>query len=180
TLVAVSKKINEKAIPTERLLVLSETAKRESLLQYLKKENPAKYSNVNATEITYQEYIWNYCIDNEFKEIDKPIEIDFYTEQELKDSSGNVFSAIDKLVESLETRSDYISHLLVGSGGMGKSSLCLSLINRLADNNKNIPLLISSEEIRKYCEDYNYNPHVATNIFDLYEIQAKCNQHLNI
>ncbi|EII3284853.1 NACHT domain-containing protein [Vibrio alginolyticus] len=180
TLRAAAKKISLESIPVENLLVLSETAKRESLLEHLKEEDSLKYSDTISKEVTYQDYIWNFCIDNEFKEVEKTIEIDFYTEQELKDEDGNEFSAINKLVESLETKSDYISHLLIGSGGMGKSSLCLSLINRLADNNKNIPFLISSEEIRKYCEENNYNPHVANDVFDLYEIQAKCNQHLNI
>lgn len=179
TLQAAAKRINEDSIPVDNLLVLSETQKRESLLEYLIKENPEKYANTKSRELTYRDYIWQYCIDNEFKVVEKPIEIDFYTEQEMKDEYGKEFPAIEKLVDILESKSDYISHLLVGSGGMGKSSLCLSLINRLTSSN-NVPFLISSEEIRKYCEENDYNPHSTNNIFDLYEIQAKCNQHLNI
>ena len=181
TLIAAAQKINKTSIPVENLLVLSETAKRESLLSNLQGENKEKYQNSISKEITYREYIWQYCIDDEFKVVDKPIEIDFYIEQDMKDETGDEYPAIKKLVESLQSKSDYISYLLVGSGGMGKSSLCLSLINKLTEsNNDNVPFLISSEEIRKYCDDNSYNPHHINSIFDLYEIQAKTNQHKNI
>ncbi|CAK1864541.1 NACHT domain-containing protein [Vibrio crassostreae] len=179
TLVAAAKKLDDSGIPVNNLLVLSETSKRDKLIDYLREVNPKKFSNTLSKEITYREYIWQYCIDEEFKVGDKPIEIDFYTEQEMTDENGDEYPAIEKLVETLKSKSDYISHLLIGSGGMGKSSLCLSLINKLTESD-NIPFLISSEEIRKYCEDNNYNPHRINDIFDLYEIQAKCNFHLNV
>ncbi|MBF4335029.1 NACHT domain-containing protein [Vibrio anguillarum] len=134
------------------------------------------YSRIQAFETTYNDFIWKNCIGDDFKVSEEIPKVNYYTDQEMKCGEEIYSSSVDKLADILSSNSDYISSLLVGDGGCGKSSLCVSLYSKLAQNNNCVPFFISSEAIRNYVEETNYIPDFIGGLYDLYEIQAKCNQ----
>jgi hypothetical protein len=133
--------------------------------------------NISAIETTYNDFIWRNCIGDDFSVSDEVPTVNCYTDQEMRCNEETYSSSVDELADVLSSNSDYISYLLVGDAGCGKSSLCFSLYTKLKNNESCIPFLISSEAIRNYVDDKNYIPDNIGNLYDLYEIQAKCNEH---
>ncbi|KGJ97951.1 NACHT domain-containing protein, partial [Colwellia psychrerythraea] len=177
TLEFIAETIVERSIPIKNLLVLSETSKRDTLVSLLQKYSPAEYSSIEAKEITYSDYIWKDCLADEFKKIEPQGETDCYIPQQIESNQVIYDSAVSFLTNELKENSDFICHLLIGGGGIGKSSLCCALVTALEKEGNTIPFLISSEEIRNYTEDNNYNPDFIHGPYELYEIQSKCNDY---
>lgn len=153
---------------------------RTKLKDYLVTISHDIYSSIEIIETTYDEFIWKNCIGDDFKIYDEIPKVNYYTDQEMKHGDSVYGSAVEELSGILSSNSDYISYLLVGDGGTGKSSLCFSLYSKLKENSSCIPFLISSEAIRNYVEDTNYIPDSINGLYDLYEIQSKCNQEVGI
>ncbi|HEK1688316.1 TPA: TIR domain-containing protein [Pseudomonas putida] len=172
-------------IEIENLTVLRPKEKRknaESIDDILAGSN-YRYGEVKVADLSYDDYIWRFCIDESFKEVQAPDVIDFYTEQEL--SSGNVIahkSAVKHLIEKLTNESGCCTQLVIGSGGIGKTSLCLSLAAQLIKNHRQriLTILIRSEDIRKFIDASGISPAKIDSIYDIYELQAKYLQHSNL
>lgn len=139
----------------------------------------------NIDELTYKEYIWTYCIDQSLKSIDTPSPIENYTNQALSyidpDSgdSRRIDSAVDHLVSTLLKPSRASAHLVVAPGGMGKTSLCLSVAEKLhfRDDLRSSVILIQAEAIKKYIAEHGFTQTTIYTIYDIYEIYAKLNGH---
>lgn len=136
-------------------------------------------------ELTYKEYIWTYCIDQSLKAIDSPSPIENYTNQALSyidpesGDSRRVDSAVDHLVSTLLKPSRASAHLVVAPGGMGKTSLCLSVAEKLhfRDDLRSSVILIQAEAIKKYIAEHGLTQARIHTIYDIYEIYAKLNGH---
>lgn len=139
----------------------------------------------SVDELTYKEYIWNYCIDKSLKAIDSPSPIENYTNQALThidQETGNICredSAVDFLVGTLMKPSRASAHLVVAPGGMGKTSLCLSVAKRLhfRDELRSSVILIQAESIKKYVAERSVAQSRIHTIYDIYEIYAKLQGH---
>ncbi len=152
-----------------------------SIDSILKEKGYSRSLNVN--EYTYDEYIWNYCIDSEFKNITPPDAIEFYTSQEVVDSEDKIYtSGVNTLSDELLKSSDFSANLIIGSGGIGKTSLCLTLVNKLIKEKAEsfLTILIRSEDIRKYIDEVGINSLYINDIYDIYEMQAKYLKHVNV
>lgn len=143
---------------------------------------------VQVHELTYKEYIWIYCIDASLKGIDPPSPIENYTNQTLtylEPDSGElvrVDSAVDYFVETLGKPSRATAHLIVAPGGMGKTSLCLSVAKMLhfQDDLRSSVILIQAESIKKYVEERGLAQSRIETIYDIYEIYAKLQGHAKL
>ncbi|MDI3365280.1 MULTISPECIES: TIR domain-containing protein [Pantoea] len=166
------------------LLILRPREKKKgmaSIDSILKEKGYTRSLNVN--EYTYDEYIWNYCIDSEFKNISPPDAIEFYTSQEVVDSEDKIYSSgVNTLSDELLKSSDFSANLIIGSGGIGKTSLCLTLVNKLIKEKSEsfLTILIRSEDIRKYIDEVGINSLYINDIYDIYEMQAKYLKHVNV
>lgn len=166
------------------LLILRPREKKKgmaSIDSILKEKGYSRSLNVN--EYTYDEYIWNYCIDSEFKNITPPDAIEFYTSQEVVDSEDKIYtSGVNTLSDELLKSSDFSANLIIGSGGIGKTSLCLTLVNKLIKEKAEsfLTILIRSEDIRKYIDEVGINSLYINDIYDIYEMQAKYLKHVNV
>ncbi len=136
-------------------------------------------------ECTYKEYIWDYCIDGSLKNIDPPSTIENYTNQALTFASTEtgesvrVESALDHIVDVLHKPSKVAAHLVVAPGGMGKTSLCLSVAKKLhfREDLRSSVILIQAESIKKYIAERGLvQPRIET-IYDIYELYAKYQGH---
>lgn len=136
-------------------------------------------------ECTYKEYIWDYCIDASLKKIDPPSPIENYTNQALtytRNESGEavrIDSALDHMVEALQKPSKVAAHLIVAPGGMGKTSLCLSVAQRLhfREDLRSSVILIQAESIKKYVAQRGLAQARVESIYDIYELYAKYQGH---
>ena len=141
--------------------------------------------STSVDELTYKEYIWTYCIDQSLKTIDAPSPIENYTNQVLSHidpETGNPCreeSAVDYLVGTLLRPSRASAHLVVAPGGMGKTSLCLSVAERLhfRDELRSSVILIQAESIKKYVTERGVTQSRIHTIYDIYEIYAKLRGH---
>lgn len=138
-------------------------------------------------EFTYKEYIWDFCIDDDLKAIAPPDVLDTYTDQALELASGYAksefeSSAAEFLVGVLQKESSAAAHLVVASGGMGKTSLCHSVAAQL-HNRKDLRssvILIHAEEIQKYVVSEGVFATRIESVYHLYELFAKCKLHKRI
>lgn len=136
-------------------------------------------------ECTYKEYIWDYCIDETLKTIDPPSPIENYTNQGLtytSDETGEpvrVESALDHIVGVLQKPSNVSAHLIVAPGGMGKTSLCLSVAKKLHFRNdlRSSVILIQAESIKKYVAKRGLVQSRIETIYDIYELFAKYQEY---
>lgn len=132
-------------------------------------------------ELTYKDYIWTFCIDESLKGTDGPLEIANYTDQSLSyenDQSGQVVapSAKDLIVSLLQQPSSTSAHLVVASGGMGKTSLCLAVAATLhsrQDQHSSSVILIQAESIKKYVAENGLLGARIDSVFQLYELYAR-------
>jgi hypothetical protein len=136
-------------------------------------------------ECTYKEYIWEYCIDATLKSIDPPSPIENYTNQALTYTSNQngelvrVESGLDHIVGVLQKPSRVAAHLIVAPGGMGKTSLCLSVAKRLhfREDLRSSVILIQAESIKKYVAERGLAQSRIETIYDIYELYAKYQGH---
>lgn len=175
--------IIEKRIEISNLTILRPKEKRKNTASIDKifiEKSPG--SEIALTELTYEEYVWNYCIDESFKSVQPPDAIDFYTTQELQSEGQTYESAVKHLLSELTNDASCIPQLVIGSGGIGKTSLCLSLAKELIiRHNKNVlTVLIRSEDIRKYIESTGQVPPEVKTVYDLYVLQANHLNHSNL
>lgn len=131
-------------------------------------------------EFTYKDYIWKFCIDETLRSIDPPSEIPNYTDQSLsyeneKREQTYASSARDQLVSLLQQPSNTSAHLVVASGGMGKTSLCLAVAAKLHnrhDLNSSV-ILIQAESIKRYVAEHGLSGARIDSVFQLYELYAR-------
>lgn len=136
-------------------------------------------------ECTYKEYIWDYCIDETLKTIDPPSPIENYTNQGLTYASNEtgeivrVESALDHIVGVLQKPSNVSAHLVVAPGGMGKTSLCLSVAKQLHFRNdlRSSVILIQAESIKKYVAKRGLVQSRIETVYDIYELYAKYQEY---
>lgn len=136
-------------------------------------------------DCTYREYVWEYCIDDSLKSVDPPSGIDNYTNQNLLFASldgtapETVESALDYLVDALQKPSATAAHLVVAPGGMGKTSLCLSVAKKLHSRNdlRSSVVLIQAESIKKYVAERGGAGPRVDSIYDIYELYARQQGH---
>jgi len=155
----------------------------DRIIQKLEQNINNLYDIKNISNIKYEDFLWNHCISEEFKDFSIPDKIDFYTTQELMDSNSKVHQNALTYMTSIITNNseNRTAHLIIGSGGLGKTSLCQSLAHRLKrHNDKFLTIYISSEDIRKYIAENHLPFNNVDNIFDLYQMEAKYLEHHNI
>jgi hypothetical protein len=131
-------------------------------------------------ELTYKDYIWNFCIDESLKRSDPPSEIANYTDQSLsyENDQGELTiadSARDLLVDLLQQPSSTSAHLVVAPGGMGKTSLCLAVATKLHNRQDlhSSVIVIQAESIKRYIAGTGAPGSRIDSVFQLYELYVR-------
>lgn len=144
---------------------------------YLKKLFSDNNFEVEIQEYSLKEYIWEYCIDDEFKLNDEASTPLNYVDQEITgdDSVTLGSSARELLVGKLSDKPDCSAYLVIAPGGMGKTWLCRCVAAEAAQKFKDSRLivLIQAEGLRDYIREVGSAHIQVSTIFDLYEIYAR-------
>lgn len=131
-------------------------------------------------EYTYKDYIWEFCIDETLKRADPPTAIPHYTDQSISivvqnGENETTPSALDYFTNLLQGESPASAHLVVAPGGMGKTSLCLSVSTQLhnrTDLHSSV-ILIQAEAVKKYVADQGLAFNRIDSIYQLYELYGR-------
>lgn len=122
----------------------------------------------------YDTFIWDSCVDSSLKDFPIPEKIDFYTVQELVDSNKDLFQNAINYLSNIEKNKENGNsvNLITGSGGIGKTSLCQSLANKLSSSGK-VVIYISSEDIKNYVIENGGLYGSVESLYDFYLMESK-------
>lgn len=158
-------KINENKITiTNLILIKSDKSKSPSI-------NELKTKCITLEEYSVKDYIWNHCIDREFKEPSSSKIIRYYIEQNLISNNGEKISKTDFL-KIIENDQESSAHLVIAPGGMGKTYLTRSIYNSIQEKAKShqISILIEAEFIKKYIDSNGIGQIKIQSLYDLYDL----------
>lgn len=149
--------------------------KEKSDIEYLRKIFKSNRINAVLSDYSVKQYVWEFCIDNAFKEgarADSPLN---YVDQPLQEASNSaeiVESARSFLIDRLSEQPDYAALLVVATGGMGKTWLCRSLANELPKKmtSDGLVILIQAEGIRAYLAEEGFPDIRIRSLYELYEL----------
>ncbi|HFZ1935392.1 TIR domain-containing protein [Serratia marcescens] len=150
----------------DNLTVLKNGSSKKGYLRSLFQEYGIK---LKLTELTYSQYIWEYCIDEDAKK-----NLGIYTrpnfiDQSLisNDNKEDLGPAFDYFKKKLNEDEQSVANVVIAPGGTGKTTLCSNLANYYQKENDVIPIFIESEEMKK---SYNLlTRKQIKSVFDLYD-----------
>lgn len=173
--------LKEKKIHIPKLTLLRPAKGDESLVQKTINSNGL---NIELVELTYSEYIWEYCIDENLRN-SPPIRANkFYTDQALQhlvnasnESDIKSDSAIGFLTDRLLNENSFSGQLVVATGGMGKSTLCHELAIALDKKSagENAIVLIKAESLRNNFSSEFIAKIEIRSLYDLYDLHTQIN-----
>ena len=135
--------------------------------------------NVGVNAYSIRDYIWNFCIEEIFKDKSPNKAPDQYIDQSLRHVAGGQISLADSaksfLLERLLEKPTCAAHLVVAPGGMGKTWLCLSLSDGISQaiDQKRLVILITVETLRNYFVDVGLNHIEINTLYELYDVYTK-------
>lgn len=162
--------IKDKQLSISHLTVLKRNNSKKGYLAKLFKEN---HLSITLTELSYSDYIWEYCIDEDAKRdlgiYTRPNFIDqsLISNDESKDDLGPAFDYFKKKLSEDEQPT---ANFIIAPGGTGKTTLCSNLAKYYQKQNDIIPIFIESEEMKKYSSLLARKK--INSVFDLYDAYA--------
>ena len=169
--------VKSKGVVIQKLTVLRPVKGDESLIQRLIEKQGL---SIEIADLPYDEYIWEYCIDEGLRVSPDIRANKFYTDQALRhldvstEEEGKSESAIGFLISSLSGGVSS-AHLVTATGGMGKSTLCHELaiaLNKKFQGEKAV-VLIKAESLRNnFSNEFVSNIEVRS-LYDLYDLHAQ-------
>ncbi len=145
---------------------------------YIKKVFLNKQINIDVQEYTLEQFVWDECLDQEWKNENKVIEEEFFIDQ-------RVYKIIENKQHTINLSLDYIKNtfllnsyeksilMLFASGGMGKSTLSQVLTNKINESKDKKTLLIQPETIRNNIKKDAIKNFEIKNLYQLYDIYSK-------
>lgn len=165
--------IKSENISIRRLTVLRSTKGEKGYIRKLLKENGCTFY---VEEITFSDYIWDYCIEDDAKVTSKIYKQKFFIDQPLvsidegMSSKGPAFEFIKKILNS-EIQSS--AKLIIAPGGTGKTTLCQYVANEYQNPESAISVFIQSEELRKISQTNGHENIIIESVYDLYEVHSQ-------
>ena len=165
----------EKKLFTNEITILRRD-KGDGNIHKIFQEN--KY-RTKVTEHTFKEYVWKYCVDDHVRVTSAVKEVNNYIDQALvihdDIEQKQVKSAKNFFKEELLEKVSPAAHVIIAPGGMGKTSLCLSIAAGIIANqpSQSSPILILSENLRAHFLEVGLSHVRIESLYDLYEIYCK-------
>lgn len=146
-------------------------------VNYIEKIFNQQNQITNIKEFTIENYLWDVCIDQEWKNESKVSEDEFFIDQRLfikknneKIDVGLSVTHIEKKFINNEASSAIL--MIFASGGMGKSTLLQVLTNKINEKEDQRAILIQSEYMRENINKDINRTYEISNLFQLYDIYA--------
>lgn len=168
--------LNKKKIQLTNIYIVR---KDNSDSSYITKTIAQFFENLDVSAYSIRDYIWNFCIEETFKNRSTNKAPYQYIDQSLRYVVDGQLALADSsksfLLERLLEKPKCAAHLVVAPGGMGKTWLCLSLSEgiNLAPDQKRLVILITAETLRKYFVDVGLNHVEVNSLYELYDVYTK-------
>ena len=160
-------------IEVKRLTVLRSSKGERGYISKLFVEN--KY-RVQVEEITFSNYIWEYCIDDDAKVASSIYKQKFFIDQpliSLDDDSVSIGPAFEFLKKELNEEVQSSTKVIIAPGGTGKTTLCQYVVSEYQNPDGAISVFIQSEELRENGQSNIYENIKIESVYDLYEIYTQ-------
>lgn len=154
----------------KNLTVLKTGKSERGYLEKLFVENDV---TVELTELTYPEYIWDFCIDDSAKSESGVYISPNFIDQSLVSNDeyqNDLGPAFDYLKKQLKDKAQSTANVIIAPGGTGKTTLCSCLANYYQKQEDVIVVFLQSEEIKKSA-GYIKKEKISS-VYDLYEAYA--------
>jgi len=146
---------------------------------YLKRIFTANSIKAEPCEYSIKDYLWEFCIDEDFKTQIVSEELTNYVDQSLiinlQQENIHTESSRKYLTEKLCSKPEHSALLVEAAGGMGKTWLCRSLAVAVQEKLGNTGLVISiqAEVLRGYISEVGANNLEIKTLYDLYLLYGK-------
>ena len=132
-----------------RLTILRPETSRKDYLEKVFKEN-GLYTSLK--ELTYADYVWDYCIDDDAKNKKEIFQTPFFIDQPLIELEGDhetdLGPSFPYLKSALEKPLQSSAKIIVAPGGTGKTTLCHKIAKYCNDSTSQVSVLIQSEMLK--------------------------------
>ena len=165
--------IKKYSIEINRLTVLKSSGSEKGYLSRLFKENDI---NIILNELTFSEYIWDFCIDDDAKTNSDIYRTKFFIDQPLISNDEN-YSDLGPAFEFIKRKFDkeeqVSANIIIAPGGTGKTTLCQYIANHYQNPESAVSVFIQSEALRAKSNIDIYDSVKIESVYDLYEIYSK-------
>ncbi|BDU34165.1 hypothetical protein TUMSATVNIG1_47740 [Vibrio nigripulchritudo] len=170
TIVKLCELIKRDKIIVNHITVLKTGRSEKGYLEKIFNDNGL---SLELTELTYPEYIWDFCIDDSAKSETGVYISPNFIDQSLvsnDDTQQDFGPAFDYIKKQLKDRTQSTANVIIAPGGTGKTTLCSCLANYYQKQDNVVAVLLQSEEIKKFA-GYIKNQRISS-VYDLYETYA--------
>ncbi|WP_286696011.1 TIR domain-containing protein [Spongiibacter sp. UBA1325] len=165
--------IKDKKIYISRLTILRSKKGDKGYIGKLLAENDCRFA---IDEITFSDYIWDYCIEDDAKVPSRIYKQKFFIDQPLltlDEESISKGPAFDFLKEELNKDIQTSAKVIIAPGGTGKTTLCQYIASEYQNPENAISVFIQSEELRESSQVDGVDKSKIESVYDLYELYSQ-------
>lgn len=165
--------IKENRINITRLTILRSRKGEKGYIGKLIAENNCSFP---IDEITFSDYIWDYCIEDDAKVPSRIYKQKFFIDQPLLtigDESISKGPAFDFLKAELNKDIQSSAKVIIAPGGTGKTTLCQYIASEYQNPDSAISVFIQSEELRESAQIDGVDKSRIESVYDLYELYSQ-------
>lgn len=132
--------------------------------------------NFAIEEITFSDYIWDYCIEEEAKVPSRIYKQKFFIDQPLLTIDDEPISkgpAFEFIKSELSKENQTSAKLIIAPGGTGKTTLCQYIASEYQNPERAISVFIQSEELRESGQVDGVDNIKVESVYDLYELYSQ-------
>jgi len=156
-----------------RLTILRSKKGEKGYISKLISENGCDFA---IDEITFSDYIWEYCIEEEAKVASRIYKQKFFIDQPLLSINDKPVSkgpAFEFLKTELNKDSQASAKVIIAPGGTGKTTLCQYIASEYQNPEGAISVFIQSEELRESGQFDESERNKIESVYDLYELYSQ-------
>ncbi|MDX8130124.1 TIR domain-containing protein [Methylomonas sp. OY6] len=159
-------------IKIKTLTVLRENRSEKGYLRRMLLENGI---DLELTELTYSEYIWDFCIDDDAKNNKGTYKNPFFIDQPLVDKNDEqeLGPAFEYIIKQLNLPQQSAAKIIVAPGGTGKTTLCQHIAGHYQGSGNAVSVLMQSEELKSEGFGVLSENTKIESVYDLYETYAR-------
>lgn len=173
TIEKLCKLIKDNKTTISRLTILRSKKGEKGYIGKLLAENDCRFA---IDEITFSDYIWDYCIEDDAKIPSRIYRQKFFIDQPLitlDEESISKGPAFDFLKAELNKDIQTSAKVIIAPGGTGKTTLCQYIASEYQNPENAISVFIQSEELRESAQVDGVDKSKIESVYDLYELYSQ-------
>ena len=156
-----------------RLTILRSKKGEKGYIGKILAENDFKFA---IDEITFSDYIWDYCIEDDAKVPSRIYKQKFFIDQPLltlDEESISKGPAFDFLKAELNKDIQTSAKVIIAPGGTGKTTLCQYIASEYQNPENAISVFIQSEDLRESAQVDGIDKSKIESVYDLYGLYSQ-------